>query len=80
MRLRIVRPLPRELEGFQLAHLVFGAAYDINAPLCDLLLLNGYGVPEDEPPVDRSGALKALGGAILTGGSETKPKRRLKKQ
>jgi hypothetical protein len=46
MRLRIVRPLPTELEGTPLGHLRFGAAYDLRPPLYDLLLITGYGVPE----------------------------------
>ena len=48
MRLRVIRPLPKELEGIPVDHLVFGGAYDIHAPLCDLLLLYGYGVPLDD--------------------------------
>jgi hypothetical protein len=47
MRLRIVRPLPVTLEDFDLTHLKFGACHEIQPPLSDLLLLNGYGVPED---------------------------------
>ena len=47
MRLRIVRPLPREIEDFDVSHLRFGASYDFKPPLCDLLLVYGYGVPED---------------------------------
>lgn len=47
MRLRIVRPLPPEVEGFDLSHFKFGASYDIESPLCHLLLKDGYGVPED---------------------------------
>jgi hypothetical protein len=50
MRLRIVRPPPPSLEGFDLAHLKFGAAHDITPPLSDLLVAAGYGVPEDLPP------------------------------
>jgi hypothetical protein len=36
-----------ELEGFALDHLVFGAAYNIAAPSCGLLVLEGYAVPID---------------------------------
>ena len=49
MRLRIVQPLPRELEGVPLTHLRFGASYDFGPPLYDLLLVAGYGVPADGP-------------------------------
>jgi hypothetical protein len=48
MRLRIVRPLPVQIEGVDLSAFRFGAAYDIKAPLCDLLLTLGYGIPADE--------------------------------
>ena len=48
MRLRIVRPLPPQVEGFDLSHFRFGASYDIKPPLSDLLLVDGYGVPEDD--------------------------------
>jgi hypothetical protein len=50
IRLRIVRPLPAALEGFDLSHLRFGASYDIHHPLCDVLLVAGYGVPVDDSP------------------------------
>jgi hypothetical protein len=44
MRLRIVRPLPKELEG----------CYDLRAALADLLLATGYAIPEDAPNIDES--------------------------
>ena len=49
MRLRIVRPLPVQLEDVDVSHLRFGAAYDLKSPLYDLLLAAGYAVPEDDP-------------------------------
>jgi hypothetical protein len=67
MRLRIIRPLPEVVEGFNLAHLKFGGSYEINPPLSDLLLITGYGLPEDEPPVDPGIALKAFATAIVAG-------------
>jgi hypothetical protein len=67
MRLRIIRPLPEVLEGFNLAHLKFGELYEINPPLSDLLLITGYGLPEDEPPIDQRIALKAFATAIVAG-------------
>ena len=48
MRLRIVRPLPKELEGIPVDHLAFGGAYELKPPLYDLLLLYGFGVPIDD--------------------------------
>jgi hypothetical protein len=49
MRVRIVRPLPSQIEGIDLDpnRFRFGAAYDIGAPLCEVLLLRGYAVPDD---------------------------------
>ena len=47
MRLRIVRPLPRQLEGISLEHLAFQGCYELRAPLADLLLATGYAIPED---------------------------------
>ena len=47
MRLRIVRPLPPELDGISLDHLRFGACYDLRPPIYELLLADGYGVPVD---------------------------------
>ena len=47
MRLRIVRPLPRQLEGISLEHLAFQGSYELLAPLANLLLATGYAIPED---------------------------------
>jgi hypothetical protein len=53
MRVRIVRPLPKELDGIPVGHLAFQGCYEIAAPLCDLLLVSGYAVPEsDLEPID----------------------------
>jgi hypothetical protein len=48
MRIRIVRPLPKELDGIPVGHLAFQGCYEIAAPLCDLLLVSGYAVPESD--------------------------------
>jgi len=56
MRLRIVRPPPPEIEGLQVGHLRFGASYEIAQPLSELLLLMGYAVPVDDPPI-RAGVM-----------------------
>jgi hypothetical protein len=45
VRLRIVRQLPSQLEDFELKHLRFGASYEINRPLSELLLLMGIRRP-----------------------------------
>ena len=49
MRLRIVRPLPPELEGIDVSALRFNGSYEIAAPLSDLLIIAGYAVPIDGP-------------------------------
>lgn len=76
MRLRIVRPLPPQIEGFDLAAFRFGASYEIHPPLYDLLLVTGYGVPDDEPPVDPAIALEAFTTVIVAGDHDfVRPKR-----
>jgi len=51
MRLRIVRPLPQELEGLNTSHLKFGASHDVQSPLYEVLLADGYAVPDDIPSI-----------------------------
>ena len=48
MRVRIIRPLPAQLEDLDVSRLRFGASYDLQSPLSDLLLASGYAVPEDD--------------------------------
>ena len=64
MRIRITKALPARLEGFDVSRFALDRAYDINAPLCDVMIVSGYGIPEDEPSVDRALAIKALADAI----------------
>jgi hypothetical protein len=52
MRLRIVRPVPADLEGNDLSHIHFAAVHDLHPPISDLLIVLGYGVPVDEPSAD----------------------------
>ncbi len=47
MRLKITRPVPPTLEGFDTSRFASDHVYDVNAPLCDLLLANGYAEPAD---------------------------------
>jgi hypothetical protein len=49
LEIRITRPLPSELEGFDTSRFEVGRVYDVNAPLCDLLVTSGYAV-EHVPP------------------------------
>lgn len=48
MRLRIVQPVPAQLEDCDLTHLRFAATYDLEPPLSDLLIVLGYAVPVEE--------------------------------
>ena len=49
MRLRIVRPVPPQLEDFDLTNIHFAAVHDLQSPLSDLLIVLGYAIPADEP-------------------------------
>ena len=69
--LRIIRRLPANLEGFDLARFALDAGYEGNAPLCDLLILAGYAIPTDPPPSSREAAIKAIAGAVI--GNITNP-------
>jgi hypothetical protein len=91
MRVRITKALPAQLEGFDVRRFTLDGAYDIQVPLCDVIILSGYGIPEDEPPVDRALAIKALADAItpkkavdipaaLSGKSRVTPNRRRKRR
>lgn len=75
MRICIVRPLPLALEGLDVSRLAFGHTYDINAPLCDLLIVSGYAIPAPEeagrPLTERSSnAIKALADATVPNGAD----------
>jgi hypothetical protein len=40
--------MPPTLEDIDCSRFLFGAAYDINPPLYDVLLASGYAVPDDD--------------------------------
>ena len=46
MYLRIVRPMPAELEGHDVSRLQMHVAYEVAAPLCDLLVMRGFAIVE----------------------------------
>jgi hypothetical protein len=73
MLVRIIKPLPLRFEGFDVSRFETDRSYDIQSPLCDVIIADGFGVPDDEPPRDRTGALKALAGVILLGESKPAP-------
>ena len=44
LEVRIVKALPSSLEGFDTSRFEVGRVYDVNAPLCDLLVTSGFAV------------------------------------
>ena len=48
MRIRITKPLPATLEGFDLSRYQLNEVYDIGRSLSELLLISGYATPEDD--------------------------------
>jgi len=49
LEIRITRRLPPEFEGFDTSRFEVGQVYDVNAPLCDLLVTSGYAVEHVQP-------------------------------
>ena len=49
MYIRIVRPVPSELEGYDVSRFQMHVTYEVSAPLCDLLVMHGYAVLEVRP-------------------------------
>jgi hypothetical protein len=57
LEVRIIKAVPMSFEGFDTSRFEVGRVYDVNAPLCDLLVTSGYAVeskalptPAPEPP------------------------------
>ena len=71
MYLRIIRPVPATLEGFDVRRFQLLGLYEVQTPLCDLLVLDGYAIPEAEAPPSREAAIKAIAGAIVPEKSPT---------
>ena len=65
MYLRIVRPLPPSVEGFDVTRFELECDYDLSAPLSDLLIVGGYAVPVQRPPRSREAAIKAIANAVV---------------
>jgi hypothetical protein len=65
MYLRIIRPLPPTVEGFDVQRFGLHGGYDVLAPLCDILIVAGYAVPADAPPASRDAVIKAIADAIV---------------
>jgi len=65
MYLRIVRPLPAKLEGFDVSRFQLHGGYEIPDPLSEILVVAGYAVPIDAPSLSREAATKAVAGAVI---------------
>jgi hypothetical protein len=63
--LRIIRPLPPTLEGFEVTRFALLGTYEVNVPLCDILVISGYAVPTDPPTPSKEAALKAVADAVV---------------
>ena len=47
LRIRIIRrPVPTDVEGYDVRHLEVGEVYDVGPRLADLLVIGGYGMVE----------------------------------
>ncbi|SRR5579871_1550696 len=66
VRLRVIRPLPKQLEGFELSRFELMGAYDVQTPLCDILIVAGYAIPLDPSASARIAAIKAAADAVVT--------------
>ena len=47
--LRIVRPLPAQLDGYDLSRFQMFVTYEVASPLCELLVMHGYAVLDTRP-------------------------------
>jgi hypothetical protein len=66
MRVRIIKHLPRQLEGIDLARFELNGVYEAGGAVLDLLIISGYAISaEDENKPDRKEAIKVLAGAQI---------------
>jgi len=66
MKVRIIKHLPRQLEGINLARFELGGVYEAGGAVLDLLIVSGYAVPaEDAINPTRKEAIKSLADARL---------------
>ena len=66
MRVRIVKHLPRQLEGINLARFELDGVYEAGGAVLDLLIISGYAIPaEDEIKPNRKEAIKVLADAQI---------------
>jgi len=79
--LRIVRELPPTIDDFSTSRFHLGGVYEVNAPLCDLLIASGYAVPApDEPAASARAAKPASPLPSRVAADEARPKRRAKRR
>jgi hypothetical protein len=72
---RIVRPLPPSVEGFDVTPFELECDYELSAPLSDLLIVGGYAVPAERPPRSREAAIKAIANAVVAPDPAPRPNR-----
>jgi len=66
MKVRIIKHLPRQLEGINLARFELGGVYEAGGAVLDLLIVSGYAVPaEDAIKPNRKEAIKSLADARI---------------
>jgi len=66
MKVRIIKHLPRQLEGINLARFELGGVYEAGGAVLDLLIVSGYAVPaEDAIKPNRKEAIKSLADAWI---------------
>jgi hypothetical protein len=66
MRVRIIKHVPRQLEGIDLARFELGGFYEAGGAVLDLLIISGYAIPaEEEIKPNRTEAIKILADAQI---------------
>ena len=66
MRVRVIKHVPRQLEGIDLARFELGGFYETGGAVLDLLIISGYAIPaEDEIKPNRKEAIKVLADAQI---------------
>jgi hypothetical protein len=66
MRVRIIKHLPQQLEGINLARFELDGVYEAGGAVLDLLIISGYAIPaDDEIKPSRQEAIKVLANAQI---------------
>ena len=48
MQVRIIKHLPRQLEGINFARFELGGVYEVGGAVLDLLIIGGYAIPAED--------------------------------